>query len=187
MRAKFAKIGLLFLVVALLLISILVVSAHESRTVGDYNIVFGWRVEPAFAGQVNGPSIRVTLAEHEEEAEHDAEATEMAEMEAEATEEADHAEGEEGEDHHAEETVPVLGLEETLQVEISFGPATRVLTLRAVHGDPGHYTADIIPTMPGDYSFRIFGTIDGVEIDEVFDSADGQFSSIQPIEDIQFP
>jgi hypothetical protein len=41
--------------------------------------------------------------------------------------------------------------------------------------------------MPGDYTFRIFGTIEGTEIDETFSAADGQFSSINPIEDIQFP
>ena len=35
-------------------------SAHEHRHIGDYEISFGWQVEPAFAGVFNGPEIRIT-------------------------------------------------------------------------------------------------------------------------------
>ena len=81
----------------------------------------------------------------------------------------------------------VEGAEETLQLEVMFGDQSRVLRVRRVYGQPGHYTADLIPTRPGDYSFRLSGTINGVEIDEVFSSADGEFSTVEPVEDIQFP
>src|SRR5215207_7342630 len=35
-------------------------SAHEHREVGDYEISFGWQVEPAFSGVFNGPEITIT-------------------------------------------------------------------------------------------------------------------------------
>ena len=81
----------------------------------------------------------------------------------------------------------VEGLEETLQIEVGYGGKTKVLRLRAVANEPGHYTADLIPTQPGDYSFHLTGKIGDVDVDEVFDSASGEFSSVDPISDIQFP
>lgn len=165
------------LLLLMLGLSIVPALAHEGREVGDYNIVFGWRVEPAYTGLLNGPEITITRLSgdhHEEEAEHGDEHAE-----------AEHSGNEM--DHHAEENAAVTGLEETLQIEVSFGPATRVLNLRAVWGEPGSYTADLMPMMPGDYTFRLFGTIEGVEVEETFSSIDGEFSSVEPIEDIQFP
>lgn len=81
----------------------------------------------------------------------------------------------------------VEGLEETLQLEVSYGGKSKVLRLRAVFDQPGHYTADLIPTQPGDYSFHLTGTIGDVTVDEMFSSADGEFSTVEPISDIQFP
>lgn len=128
------------------------VQAHERRTVDDYQLVFGWRGEPAFVGLMNGPKLFVF----------------------ELTED-----GEQGD--------PVTGLEETLTLEVTFGPASKVLVLRPAFGDPGHYIADLIPTRPGDYSFRLTGTIGDVEIDEAFTSADGEFGTVEPVTDIMFP
>ncbi|MEZ4669527.1 MAG: hypothetical protein R3E39_16610 [Anaerolineae bacterium] len=82
---------------------------------------------------------------------------------------------------------PVEGLEETLLIEVSYGGKSKALRLRAVANEPGHYTADLIPTQPGDYSFHLTGKIGDVDVDEVFDSASGEFSSVDPISDIQFP
>jgi hypothetical protein len=82
---------------------------------------------------------------------------------------------------------PVEGLEATLQVEVGFGPATKTLGLRPASATQGHYTADLIPTRPGDYSFRLFGTIGDQEIDETFTSTDGEFSTVEPIDDLRFP
>jgi hypothetical protein len=89
------------------------------------------------------------------------------------------------ENHDTE--APVEGLEETLQLEVSYGGKSKVLKLRAVFNEPGNYTADLIPTQPGDYSFHLTGKIGSVEIDETFSSTDGEFSSVNPISDIQFP
>ena len=164
-------------IVVVLLALAVAVSAHEGREVGNYTIEIGWRAEPAYTGLMNGPEITVTR--HSDDADdHD---------EPEATAEAEGEHNNEGGEAHDEENSGVLGLEDTLQIEVLFGPASRLLNLRAVLGEPGHYTADLMPTMPGDYTFRVFGTIEGMELDETFAAADGQCSSVEPIEDIQFP
>jgi hypothetical protein len=36
-------------------------SAHEGREVGPYRLIFGWRVEPAFAGVYNGPELLIEM------------------------------------------------------------------------------------------------------------------------------
>lgn len=89
------------------------------------------------------------------------------------------------EDH--ESGTPFEGAEQTLQLEVMFGDQTKVLALYPVRGEPGNYTADLIPTRPGDYAFRVTGTLGDVEVDEVFTSADGEFSPVEPSSDILFP
>ncbi len=143
---QFVRLGVV-LAVALALFA--TVAAHEGREVGDgkYDIVFGWRVEPAYTNLLNGPELEI----------------------------ADAAEK------------PVEGLDETLKLEVSYGGKTKLLKLRAVADSAGHYTSDLIPTQPGDYSFHLTGTIGDVTVDETFDSSKGEFSSVDPITDIQFP
>ncbi|MBC7812020.1 MAG: hypothetical protein H7175_12775 [Burkholderiales bacterium] len=143
-RSKFALVFSLMLL--LLALALSPAAAHEGREVGDYLLTFGWRNEPALAGQLNGPELFI--------------------------------------EHHDTEE-PVEGAE--LQVEITFGPATKTVELRGAWSEPGHYIADLIPTRPGDYSFRVFGTIGDVEVDETFTSTDGEFSAVEPSSDIQFP
>jgi hypothetical protein len=162
------------LVIAAAIVLVAPAAAHEHREVADgaYEITFGWRVEPAYTELFNGPEFSIMML-----------------GEAEATTE--EAEGEHSDtgmtgDHHSEGAV-VEGAEETLQLEVSYGGQTKILPIRAVWGQPGNYTADLIPTQPGDYAFRIFGTIGDVEIDETFDSADGEFSTVEPLDDIRFP
>lgn len=150
----------MILVILSLLMMIVPGLAHEAREIGDYTISFGWRNEPAIQGQMNGPDFFIGLAE-------------VADNQQEILE----------------------ALDVSLQAEVSFGPESRIVDLRtaypaySVHGEHGYvnYIADLIPTMPGDYSFRIFGTIDGIEVDEVFSSSDGEFSTVEPSSDIMFP
>lgn len=78
-------------------------------------------------------------------------------------------------------------IEVALEIEVSYAGQSKALRLRPVSGEPGNYTADLIPTQPGDYSFHITGTIGEATIDEVFDSSKGEFSTVEPITDIQFP
>ena len=87
--------------------------------------------------------------------------------------------------------VPVEGLEETLQVEVTHvaTSVSRILDLEAAWGDPGHYVAGVIPTAAGVYEFRVFGTIEGMEIDETFVSSGGggDFDDVQSSAELQFP
>lgn len=152
---RLIQIGLF---VALSLLVIGPVAAHEGREVGPYTLTFGWRVEPAYAGQLNGPELIIGMHHDESEA---------------------------SEDHGHDEEAPAI--EATLQVEISFGPETKIVNLRAVWNMPGHYVADMIPTLPGDYTFHITGMIGDVAVDETFTSSDGEFSSVEPASDLHFP
>jgi hypothetical protein len=85
----------------------------------------------------------------------------------------------------------VEGLERTLQVEITYVPsgAAKVLRLRTIYRDPGHYTADLIPTAPGQYRFRFIGSMAETAVNETFDSraGGGQFDDVESSADIQFP
>jgi hypothetical protein len=129
-------------------------SAHEHRHVGDYEISFGWQVEPAYSGVFNGPEITIIDTTTDE---------------------------------------PVVGAEETLTLTVSFGSETKELMLEPAWNDPGHYVAFLTPTRPGDYEFEISGSISVTTalsetvVSEIFTSADGDFSTIEPAADILFP
>ena len=90
---------------------------------------------------------------------------------------------------HDADMVAVEGLAATLQVEVTHIPtgATRVMALHAVRGDAGHYLADFIPTASGQYAFRITGSIEGVSVDERFESGANTFNNVEPATAIQFP
>ena len=89
----------------------------------------------------------------------------------------------------AADMVAVEGLAATLQVEVTHIPtgASRVMALHAVEGDAGHYVADFIPTASGQYSFHFTGSIEGVEVDETFESGADKFNNVEPANAIQFP
>lgn len=82
---------------------------------------------------------------------------------------------------------PVSGAEKTLKAEVRFGGQRKEVPLRPVFQQPGRYSADLVPTKEGDYRFRFFGTIDGAEVNETFDSADKKFNGVESIKAIQFP
>ncbi len=92
-------------------------------------------------------------------------------------------------DHDHGELVPVEGLEQTLLVEVVHvgTGAAKTMPLYAVDGDPGYYRADLIPTAPGDYRFRFFGTVEGNQVDETFDSGPNTFSTVSPAGESHFP
>jgi len=82
---------------------------------------------------------------------------------------------------------PVLGLADTLQAQVIFGDQTRDMTLTPAFGEEGVYEAVFIPSEPGDYTFRFFGQIDGVDVDETFTSSPEGFDSVAPRADLEFP
>lgn len=82
---------------------------------------------------------------------------------------------------------PVEGVEETLEVEVTQADKAMTLPLRTVFGEPGRYTADFFPTVPGQYTFRFVGTVGDLDVDEAFTSEVDGFNSVQPSEELQFP
>lgn len=88
---------------------------------------------------------------------------------------------------HGDDGTPVEGLEETLQAEIRYGEQSMPLELRGVWNTPGAYTADVIPSAEGAYTFHITGTIEGTEIDETFTSGPETFSEVAGVDALTFP
>lgn len=144
---------------ALLAFSPIGASAHEHRTVGDYELVVGFLNEPAVSGELNGLDLRVSQPSAATPA----------------------AGGDEA------EATPVEGLETTLQAEVIYGDQKMTLTLEAAYNNPGHYEAYFIPTAAGDYSFHVFGTINGTQVDETFTSGPDTFSTVIDRSTLEFP
>lgn len=82
---------------------------------------------------------------------------------------------------------PVNGLEETLQAEIIFGSSSQILPLEAQDEAEGAYTAYIVPTEVGDYTWHIFGTIEGTPVDVSMTSSPDTFGSVEATSDYAFP
>jgi hypothetical protein len=122
--------------------------AHGHIEVGDYELVIGFRNEPAIQSEPNGLDLRVTNIKTGE---------------------------------------PVPDLADTLTAEISFGGSTLPLELRPQWGQEGAYTADVIPTAAGDYTFRIAGTIEGTPVDVTMTSGPDTFSAVGAKEALAFP
>jgi len=93
-----------------------------------------------------------------------------------------------GHSHGAELITGVTGLEQTILVEVTHVPsgAKRNMSLHAFD-EPGNYKADFIPTASGQYVFHFFGSIEGMQLDERFESGVGTFDDVQPATAIQFP
>lgn len=136
-----------------------VADAHEHREVGPYTFVVGWTGEPALVGQPNQVSIRIERA----------------------------ADAGSADQEQVGEMVGVEGL--SLEVEVTYletGDSV-VLPLHGAFGDPGHYIAEMIPTLTGVYSFRVFGDVEGQAVDETFEAGPNTFSVINRVDELQFP
>ena len=136
---------------ALLAVSLVVpraALAHERRTVGGYDLVIGFFVEPALEGEKNGLDLRITKS-----------------------------------------GANVEDAQKTLKFDITHvqNKATKTFPIRGVFGAPGRYTADFIPTLSGQYRFRVYGNIQGTAIDATFESGPGTFSNVEPVGELQFP
>ena len=82
---------------------------------------------------------------------------------------------------------PVEGLEQTLKAQVLAQGKTMDLTLRARFGQPGNYAAYFEPTVAGQYIFRVYGQIEGQNIDERFESGPGRFNDVESLAPLQFP
>ena len=81
-----------------------------------------------------------------------------------------------GHPDHREAGTPVVGLDQTLKVELSAGNKKETLALDPVRNTPGSYAANFIPTVQTTYSYRIFGTIDNQPVDATFSCVTGEVS-----------
>ncbi len=79
---------------------------------------------------------------------------------------------------------PVENLERSLSAVVISpdGRTARPLKLRPQHGKPGYYTDDVILTQPGIYKIRIFGAIEDVTFDEIYESHE-----VRRLEELRFP
>jgi hypothetical protein len=160
--SSLAAVGGIALSTLLVLTSPRTAEAHETRTIADgtYQIVIGFMNEPVFAGDKSGLEFWVTEAVAATPGAGDEEA----------------------------EGAPVEGLEETLQAEVIYEDQTMELPLTAKWDEPGGYYSVFFPTAAGgDYTFRIFGAIDGAEIDESFTSGPETFGPVEDPAPLRFP
>ena len=174
----YKRAPLLFAVLAVgLIVAAGAAIAHDDREVGDYLLNVGFRNEPAVEGLANGIELKVT-----KKAESGGDG-------AKESGEGSHGDAMGGGGGHHEGAAAVEGLEQTLQVEVTHVATgvSRTLPLRPVLGEPGVYTADLIPTAPGVYTARFFGAIEGHQIDETFESGPGRFSNVESATDLHFP
>ena len=137
-------------------------SAHEHRDVagGKYTMIVGFLDEPAFTTVKNGLDLRVSATTA-------GTPTPTSDDEAAGT--------------------PVEGLEKTLKAEVIYGDQKMDLTLEPAFGAAGAYEAWFFPMAAGDYSFHIYGDIEGTAIDETFTSSPEGFSSVLDRAQYEFP
>ena len=67
-----------------------------------------------------------------------------------------------------EKTAAVTGLEETLKADIFVDSNVKQMELSKVWGEDGKYKTLFYPTSVATIGYRIYGTIDGVEVNETF-------------------
>lgn len=82
---------------------------------------------------------------------------------------------------------PVEGAEKSLKAEVMYGDQSMPLTIEPVYNQKGSYKGIFFPTVPGDYSFHITGTLDGTPIDETFKTSDGKFGPVEDPAPLMFP
>jgi len=78
----------------------------------------------------------------------------------------------------ASDASPVTGLEQTLKVEVTQGESKTTLDFWPRFNTPGAYDGRLMPTAPGVFAFRIFGTIEGQQVNETFTASDSTFAII---------
>jgi hypothetical protein len=149
--------------------SVAVASAHYVFTAGRYRIAIGWQNEPAFGtdtfvGEQNAIQVFVDIAS------------------------ADNPKG-----------TPVSTLNQDcthpdFQVTVTVGTTTSSPFCPAPAYDPDtgngrldEYDYALIPTVVGNYTFHIFGSINGTPIDQTVTSGPTTFDSIADASSVEFP
>ncbi|MCP5095664.1 MAG: hypothetical protein GY943_08945 [Chloroflexi bacterium] len=81
----------------------------------------------------------------------------------------------------SEDEQPVIGLEGSLDIEFLYGGRNFRANLNPTD-TPGLYTAEVFPTVRGQYAVRLFGNIEGLSVDEILEPEE-----VFPASRIQFP
>jgi hypothetical protein len=87
----------------------------------------------------------------------------------------------------AQSNQPVEGAEKTLKADVMTGGQMKTYELTTRFNMPGAYTAHLIPTKAGTWTFRFYGTLNGTPIDERFESGPGRFNDVQLASTLEFP
>lgn len=84
---------------------------------------------------------------------------------------------------------PVTGVAKTLKVEAAYGDGQpRTMPLEASDDVKGLYTASMIPTRAGSYTFTFIGSIDGQPVTNArFESGPDTFSDVEAPTSLEFP
>ena len=94
---------------------------------------------------------------------------------------------------HAADGDPINDPGARLTAAVSYGDQSQEFPLAPTYdaeagtGTPGEYAALVIPTAPGDYTFHITGTVEGVKVDVEVASSPTTFSSVEEASAAQFP
>jgi hypothetical protein len=80
----------------------------------------------------------------------------------------------------------------TLSADVVFGEETTTYEMEpafvvGIFGEPGNYNADLVPTRPGTWEFRLYGTVEGTDVDETFTSGPETFGDIIDPASVAFP
>jgi hypothetical protein len=81
----------------------------------------------------------------------------------------------------------INGLADSLKVEIVFGGSKKELAIKPQWGRDGAYTAYVLPTQSGDYTWHIWGDIKGTPVDVSMTSSPDTFSAIAAKSEMAFP
>ena len=81
----------------------------------------------------------------------------------------------------------VNNLQDTLTAELIFGASKKTFKLEPQEGQDGAYTAFVIPTAVGDYTWHITGNINGTPVDVSMTSSPDTFNSAEAASVYAFP
>jgi hypothetical protein len=81
----------------------------------------------------------------------------------------------------------VNGLQDTLKAELIFGPNKKTFDLEPQGDTDGAYTAYVIPSAAGDYTWHIFGKINDTPVDISMTSSPDTFNSAEAAAAYSFP
>lgn len=76
-----------------------------------------------------------------------------------------------------------------LKVDVSFPGAAAPLTLTMdpAFNDVGHYKAHLVPSRPGAYTFRIYGTVDGKPFNQTYKAGQSTFAVVESAKEVEYP